>query len=146
MSARPARGGFTLFEIILALAVVGLGMAVISQVVWSGMENARMTQDSVQAELLAEGVMAELLAGARPLEPAEESAFGDDSGLADPGQWLFSIDVSPLDIEELPAVRVTVRANSDKPAAASYSLVRWLFVPEAEESSTEQSQAVNGQG
>ncbi|NLE37417.1 MAG: prepilin-type N-terminal cleavage/methylation domain-containing protein, partial [Pirellulaceae bacterium] len=47
MNGRSPRPGFTLFEVILALAIAGSAMAVIAQVVWSGMENARITQDLV---------------------------------------------------------------------------------------------------
>ncbi|MBN1589790.1 MAG: prepilin-type N-terminal cleavage/methylation domain-containing protein [Pirellulales bacterium] len=133
MSGQPARRGFTLFEVILSLAIVGGAMAVISQVVWSGLENARMTQELVQAELLAENVMAELLVGIRPLESVQDSPFDEDDSLEDPEQWVFSVDISPLEIEGLQEARVTVRANNDKPRAVQFSLVRWILVPETEE-------------
>jgi len=133
MIGRPARGGFTLFEIMLALAVVGLAMAVISQVIWTGMESARVTQELVQAELLAENVMAELVSGVRLLESVGETPLDEQSGLEDPSQWLFSIDVAPLDVEGLAQASVTVRQNSDKPGVVDFSLVRWVLVPETEE-------------
>lgn len=135
MNKRPGRGGFTLFEVLLALVVVGLAMAVISQVVWSGMENARMTQEMVQAELLAESVMAEVLAGVRPLESVQDSAFDEESGLEEPDAWLFSIEATPLETAGLTEARVTVRANSEKTSAMSFSLVRWVYTPETEETS-----------
>jgi type II secretion system protein I len=132
MRGRPGPNGFTLFEVLLALAVVGLAMAVISQVVWSGMENARMTQDMVQAELLAESVMAEVLAGVRPFESVEDSTFDEDSGLEEPDRWVFSIEATPLETTGLTETRVTVQADSDKTSARSFSLVRWVFVPETD--------------
>ena len=133
MRGRPGCDGFTLFEVLLAVAIVGLGMAVITQVVWTGMDSAQATRDSVQAELLAESVMSELLSGIRPMESAEETTFDEESGLDEPDHWLYSIDVAPLDIEELFEIAVTTRINSDAAAATSYTLTRWIFVPEEEE-------------
>lgn len=138
MNGRPGRRAFTLFEIILALAVLGLAMGVISQVVWSGMENARTTQDLVQAELLAENLMAEMLAGIRPLESAGETPFDEESGLEDPTEWVYSIDVAPLATAGLSEASVSVRQNTDKAGAVRFSLVRWVLVPE--ESSEETSE------
>jgi len=134
MSRRVACGGFTLFEVILSLAIVGGAMAVISQIVWSGLESARMTQELVQAELLAENVMAELLAEIRPLEPTTDSPFEEDDSLEDPEQWVFSVDIEPLEMEGLLEVTVTVHPSSDKPRRVEYSLVRWLWLPEEEAS------------
>ncbi len=138
MTERSVRDGFTLFEVILALAIVGGAMAVISQVVWSGMENARMTQDLVRAELLAENLMAELLAGIRPMESSEDSPFEEEDGLEDPEAWVYSVDVAPLESEEMMAVSITVRANTDQPRAVEYTLLRWVLVPIIEEEETEE--------
>ena len=135
MNHRTPRRGFTLFEVILALAILGLATAVISQVVRTGLENARMTRELVQAELIAETVMAELLSGIRPLESVADSSFDEESGLEDPDQWTYSITVTPLETTDLHEIRVTVSAARENPGATTYSLVRWKYVPETKESS-----------
>ncbi|MEA1952543.1 MAG: hypothetical protein U9N87_14275 [Planctomycetota bacterium] len=127
MRCPAGRGGLTLFEVILSLAILGGAVAVIAQAAWSGLENARMTRELVRAELLAENVMAELLAGIRPLEPVEDSMFEEDDSLEDPQQWLYSVDVTPSEIEGMLEARVTVSANNDRPRKVSYSLVRWML-------------------
>ncbi|MBN2291994.1 MAG: hypothetical protein JXM70_06180 [Pirellulales bacterium] len=124
---RHARGGLTLFEVILSLAILGGAVAVIAQAAWSGLENARMAKELVQAELLAENVMAELLSGIRPLESAQDSTFEEDDSLEDPEQWIYSIDIGPSDIDGMLKASVTVRANNDRPRKVSYSLVRWIL-------------------
>ena len=122
MNGRSARAGFTLFEVILALAIVGLAMGVISQVVWSGMENARMTQELVQAELLAETVLGELLAG-RTLAEASRLAeafrlimHDDEAELSD--------DLDPGDLEVLTGVRKF-------PVRVKCALLPWITLLEA---------------
>ena len=121
------RGGLTLFEVILSLAILGVAMAVITQATWSGLENARMAAELVQAELLAENVMAELLAGIRPLESIQDEMFEEDDSLEDPQQWLYSVDITPSAIDGMMEARVSVRANNDRPRKVSYSLVRWML-------------------
>jgi general secretion pathway protein I len=134
------RGGFTLFEVILSLAILGGTVAVIAQAAWSGLENARMAQELVQAQLLCESVMGELICGIRPLESAQETKFDEDSGLGDPQQWVYAIDIAPADVEGMLEARVTVRTNSDRPRKVGYTLVRWMLdnSPENEKAGAEE--------
>jgi type II secretion system protein I len=131
------RGGLTLFEVILSLAILGVAMAVISQAAWSGLENARMARELVQAELLAENVMAELLSGIRPLLSTQDSTFEEDDSLEDPEQWVYSVDIRPSEIDGMLEARVSVRANNDRPRKVSYSLVRWMLDSGSEDSADE---------
>ena len=129
----PVKGGFTLIEVILALAILGGAVAVISQAAWSGLENARMTQDLVQAQLLAENVTAELAAGIRPLKSSEDNPAEEDDGVEDPEHWLFSVEVASSEVEGVLDVRVTVRTSSESPRQVEYSLARWMLEPESED-------------
>ncbi|HBO46087.1 MAG TPA: hypothetical protein DD670_19620 [Planctomycetaceae bacterium] len=134
MNGLSPRRGFTLFEVLLALAIAGSAMAVIAQVVWSGMDNARITQDLVQAELLAQSLMAELLSGIRPLESSDNGSFEEEAdGLDEPERWTYSVVVTPLESESLVSVVVTVRADPDKPRPVEYSLCQWVLIPSTEE-------------
>ena len=138
MNGRSPRPGFTLFEVILALAIAGAAMAVIAQVVWSGMENARITQDLVQAELLAQSLMAELLSGIRPLESSDNGSFEQEAdGVDEPERWSYSVVVTPLESDALSSVVVTVRADADKPRPVEYSLCQWVLIPPTEEEEAE---------
>ena len=59
--------GFSLLEIVLALAILAGTLAALGEVMRSASQSAALASDETQAQLLAESVMAELLAGARPL-------------------------------------------------------------------------------
>ncbi|MDZ7619757.1 MAG: prepilin-type N-terminal cleavage/methylation domain-containing protein, partial [Patescibacteria group bacterium] len=68
MTGTRKHSGFTLLEVILALAILAGAAAVLSQMAWSGLENARLTGDRITAQILAESLMAELDAGIHALE------------------------------------------------------------------------------
>ncbi len=138
--SRPCdRDGFTLFEVILAMAILGGAVAVIAQAAWSGLENARMTKELVQAELLAESVLGELVSGIRPLDSIQESPFEEDEGLEDPDQWLYSVEINPAAVAGMLEARVNVRANTDQPRKVDFTLVRWILDTDALASEEEAS-------
>lgn len=134
---KAARPGLTLLEVILALAILGGAIAVISQASWSGLENARRTRDFVRAELLAENLMSEMLIGARPLEAAPETAFDEEQCPDEADRWTFSIEVSPAAVSGLLTICVTVREKTDLPHGVEFSLLRWTLDPNTETSESE---------
>ncbi len=143
MTSPSARRGLTLLEVILALAILAGAVAVLSQLSWSGLENARLAGDVVQAQLMAESLMAELMAGIHPLEPVFDQPVEDFtldwleplSAEEDPGRWLATIDIVPAPLDGMLQVAVTVRDGTSTGRAAESTLVRWRIDPslEAEE-------------
>lgn len=131
------RSGFTLLEVILALAILAGAAAVLSQMAWSGLENARLAGDRITAQLLAESLMAELDAGIHALEsvadqPIEDLSTDWQEVLAandDLGRWLATIDVSTASVEGMLHVAVTVRDGTSIGRAAEAALVRWRIDP-----------------
>ncbi len=140
MSPTANRRGLTLLEVILALAILAGAVAVLSQLSWSGLEHARLAGDTVAAQLMAESLMAELMAGIHPLEsvydqPVEQLSFDGQPAPAaesDPGRWLATIEVSPAPIGGMLHVAVTVRDATSTGRAAESTLVRWRIDPERE--------------
>ena len=67
--AKPGRttgqSGFTLLEIILALAILAGSLAALGEVMRLADQNASLTEDETQAQILAASVMDELVAGCR---------------------------------------------------------------------------------
>ena len=59
--------GFSLLEVVLALAILAGALAALGEVMRLGRPECRGRADESQAEMLAESVMSELLVGARPL-------------------------------------------------------------------------------
>lgn len=118
--------GFSLLEVILALAILGGALAVLGEVARMAMRNAARARDLAQAQLLCEAKLAEILAGIEPPEPAQGVPFGT-------GQvpdWLYSVEVAALDVDGLIEVRVTV--EQDLPPEyrpVRWTLVRWMVDP-----------------
>lgn len=112
---RAARTGFSLLEIILALAILGGAMVVLGEVVRNGMENARIARDLTDAQLFCESKMAELQAGFlttdavsdMPIEPMADSILESDTDSSEI-EWLYSIDSEVIDDQGLVQVYVSV--------------------------------------
>ncbi len=151
MSARdPSRGrkssghpaGFTLLEVILAMAVLLLSLAAVSQLVLTAHANARLARDRGTAHLLCDGLMQEVIAGSLPLESTSETPLENVVDGIEPG-WLYAVDVSALDLDGLLRVEVVVRQDETQVARpAEARLVQWIvdadypFVQPGEEASS----------
>lgn len=69
--------GFTLLEVMVSVAILGIGLLVIIQLFSGGLSLARATGDHTASVLLAREVMAETLLE-RPLEEGEKSGVTED--------------------------------------------------------------------
>jgi type II secretion system protein I len=118
--------GFSLLEVVLALAILAGAFAALGEVIRLANRNAEQARDETQAELLADSVMAELMSGARLL--GNETAAFD---LAAEPPWVYSIVVEPTEYVELVAVRVRVTQDTTPELGpASCDLIRWLPNPD----------------
>ncbi len=123
--ARVPRG-FSLLEVLLAIAIFGAGMAVLYQLINTGVEAAVEARDQSRAQILCETKLEELmLQNSTPIS-IPESAL--DTG--DPNRvWSYMVEVQPAAVSSMHAVRVTVRAappGTTTGREASFSLVRWV--------------------
>ena len=122
------RSAFTLFEVILALAILVGAMAVLGELVRGGLISARRARDLSRATLIAEAKVAQLVAGIQAPEPVAAMMVEDDYT----GEWFYSLEVSQTTSPELLAVRVTVERNAPgERNPVSCSLVRWVKSPDA---------------
>jgi hypothetical protein len=109
-------------------------------------QNASMTRDESQAQILASSVMDELVAGARQLVAISRSQF---DFVTEP-PWVYSVLIEPTAYQELVAVRVLVEQDVDpRLQPAQFELVRWLpnpdyIPPTASTSSTGSSSSSTG--
>jgi len=129
------RDGFTLLEVILALAIFAGSLAVIGELVRLGGRNARDARDLTQAQLLCESTMAEVAAG---LIPAQAVAGTPCEASPD---WAYSIEIGSTEAAGVLSVRVTVAPTekSTRPGV-QFSLVRWLVDPEQVAAAEEEAQ------
>ena len=119
--------GFSLLEIVLALAILAGALAALGEVMRLGDQNANLARDESQAEMLAESVMAELSCGARAPTNVNDAAFD----LAVEPPWVYSIAIEPTEYQELVAVRVSVSQQlPPELQPARCDLVRWMLNPD----------------
>ncbi|MCH1494952.1 MAG: prepilin-type N-terminal cleavage/methylation domain-containing protein [Rubripirellula sp.] len=128
------RSGFSLLEILLALAILGGALAILSRVVDTGMIAARETRDLSAARLLCQTKLAEILLEAQngitpqSVVSAEfETLFDSQSSSV----FQYSVEVMPAPMDGLLSIKVTVQSiDGDlNEARTSYSLMRWMIDP-----------------
>ena len=122
--------GFSLLEVILALAILGGAIAVLGEAAQLAMRNAAFTRDMARAQLLCESKLAEITAGITSAEPLQRTIIENAAGPGEP-VWLYSIETASLDDDGLRSVRVTVaRDLSAEKHPVTFSLVRWITEPD----------------
>lgn len=146
---RARRKGFSLLEILLALAILGGSLAVLGQIAQTGIDAAREARDLASARILCQTKLNELLLeGTLPQSVASLEVPSFDSQSTTP--FFYSVDVQPAPLDNLLVVRVSVEASNPDggPALARYSLTRWMIDPtlgleaaEAEEKAAQEASA-----
>jgi len=124
------RAGFSLLEMLLALAILGASLGILSQIAMTGTDAAQEADHLVQARLMAQSRLAVLLASEQipasvPPMPTEPM----DSGATTPFE--YQVDVAAAPLQGMLAIRVTVRAldAGGGPPIATYSATRWMIDP-----------------
>jgi general secretion pathway protein I len=130
LTLRPRRHAFSLLEILLALAILGGSLAVLSQVVGTGADSAGSARDLSLARLICQAKLAEtLLNGVTPTTiPSTPVASPDSSSLT---PFFYAVDVAPAALDGMLAIRVSVEAQDPDggPPVATFSLTRWIIDP-----------------
>jgi len=136
MSCR-SRSGFSLLEVILALAILTGAIAVLGELARQGVENARRVRDLSQAQLLCESMMSQITSGLVAPEAMQATALETD----DPDHlWLCTVEVDTVDEEGLLSVRVTVSQDTSTDSRpVSCSLTRWVIDPESTSANSTES-------
>lgn len=117
-----ARRGLTLLEILLSLALLGGAMAAVSQLITTGTQAAVQSRLRSQAILLCETKMAEVVAGAVPLQVVSGATMPE----ATP-DWTWSLVMGPGPRTDVLQVQVTVSHQSRR---AGYTLTRLMRDPQ----------------
>ena len=145
------KAGFSLLEVILALAILAGALAVLGEASRQALRNAAVARDLARAQLLCENKLAEIVTGITPAEPADKTPFDATVELLDPDEpaWLYSIATETTDEPGLILVRVTVtRDLPPEQHPIEFSLVRWMADPNAapagQDSSGSQSSGGSG--
>ena len=123
-STHSPRGGLTLLEILLALAIFFGSLVVLSQLAWNGSRAAVQARLKTQAIIRCEAKLAEVLAGAETLQPKTRVPFPDNAA------WSWSLSISETVYPDLLQLDVTVsHAGNSRLANVEFSLRRWMRDP-----------------
>lgn len=121
--ARPS--GFTLFEVLISLAIFLTALAALSQLVSTGVQASSRARLETQAILRCESKMAEVLAGVEPLETLAATPFEDDPS------WTWSLEIGAGPHVDLLELNVTVsHTGVSDLATVSYSMSRYIRDPQ----------------
>ncbi len=125
---RGKRIGLSLLEVILALTILGLSLAVLGELVRLGARAAANTSDMTMAQLLCESMMSEIAAQETGPVAVGQTDFPDDP------QWSYYVTVEPIDQPGLVQVTVTVQKTTQDSASlhdptVTFQLVRWMIDP-----------------
>jgi prepilin-type N-terminal cleavage/methylation domain-containing protein len=118
------RTGLSLLEVMLAIAILGLALATMGELVRIGTQAAGEARDLTKAQILCEGLMSEVAAGVIPLESAEETPLELDP------EWTYSVTVGPIDEGGLLGVTMMVqKVVEDSERPVYFTLTRWMIDP-----------------
>lgn len=121
-----ARGGITLFEVLLALAIFLGALAAISQLVHTGTIAAAEGQLQSEAVVRCQAKMGEVVSGIEPLEPVQDETFEDGDGL-----WTWSLSIGDGPHVDLMQLSVTVRHTRENGSLdASFTVERLIRDPQ----------------
>ena len=132
MSSACSRGrrAITLLEIVLALAIAAIAMTLLTQLVGIGNRAAAVARDASRAQMVAESIMSEIMAGILPVESNSGSYEQDPA-------WSFEVVVGPGPSDTINAIQVTVTQSGEVTTPMTFSLTQWQAIPpEPEEEET----------
>lgn len=119
------RRGFSLLEVMLALAITGLSLAAISELISLGSRAALRSRDITTAQFLAESKLNEFSAGVGLAGPVSRQIFIENP------DWVYSVDMLPIDDSGLVQLMVLVErseeSNINNPL--KFQVVRWIPDP-----------------
>lgn len=123
---RTRAGGFTLLEVIFALAILAGAVAVLGEIMAIAGRHAREAQAETRAQLLAASVMDEMLAGITPIGQISQQSLET----TDTVPWVYSVAVNPTAIAGLSTLEVIVEQELEPQFhPVSFRLVRFYAEP-----------------
>ena len=122
------RSGLSLLEVVLALSILAVSAALLTQITKQATDNGRMAQRLSTAQMLCESKMSEVLAGAIPLTSSSWAQITDSRRRS---AWYYKIQTSTAERPNMIGVRLSV---TDQPDATSgnpelFFIVRWMIDP-----------------
>ena len=123
------RRGLSLLEVMISMAILAMATAMLWQITNQATNNASGAQRLTRAQILGESVMAEILAGAIPLEPLDWTL--DESGSV-PGEWYYRLETSTGERENMIGIRLSISDNPERTDGnpETFFIVRYAIDPQ----------------
>jgi prepilin-type N-terminal cleavage/methylation domain-containing protein len=148
-----SKAGFSLLEVILALAILAGVIAILGETNRMALRNAAMARDLARAQLLCETVLSQISTGEMTPDPVEQEPFDTTSEQLDPSEapWVYSVASEQTDEPGLIAVRVTVTRDMPREQhPVEFAVVRWIpdpnYTPASESGATGSSSSSSSGG
>ena len=120
---RHNRSGFSLLEVILAIAILGGSMVVIAHGFWLGYRSVRNARMIGMGNRFADSAMAELSAGVVDTTSVSSKSIPNQPG------WVYSIEIDDAAVPGLLTAIVTVENKEFQPNV-SIGLTRLIVDPD----------------
>lgn len=142
--SRPTNRGFSLLEIILALAIFGVAMAMLGNIVSNGATAAIEARDLARAQILCESKMAEVLLLDGGPQSINEIPLDCSDTLR---QWQHSVSAAPAQVSGMLSVSVMVESIATDPSVipVRFVLTRWIVDPALELQAAEDEAAAEAE-
>ena len=123
--------GFSLMEIIIALTILGLSLAVIGNLVMTGARSAERAQMETTAQFLCESKLGEIKSGAQPPESIGPVPFEQYEA---PLGWQYTVMSQPVDDTGtlLNVVVLVEQIKNDGSQPIRFQLTTWMIDPAIE--------------
>ena len=117
--------GFTLVEVMVALAVVAIALPALLISLYQQVDSTGYVRDKSLAHMVAANKLSEL----RILSKASQSLLqGKDSGVAEMAdrQWYWAVDSQPTEVADFYRVEIAVTQDEEQQEYPLYTLIAFL--------------------
>jgi general secretion pathway protein I len=124
------RRAFTLLEVILALAILGLALATFGEAVGRSHQNARRAADQAELGFAAASLLDEVIVGSRQLVAIDSEPVADPLDPTAPAMALVSLRIENGPLDGVLVLYASARPNDPLAGAVdTVELVRWVVDP-----------------
>ncbi len=120
--------GLSLLEVILALAILAIAVAILSQTMYLAAENGTRSKEMMAAQMLCESTMSEIITG---IVPAQSTSWASISSSSSSTDWSYMVEMLPAEQPGMMGVQVTVTNDPNRTSKSpiDVKLVRWIIDP-----------------
>jgi prepilin-type N-terminal cleavage/methylation domain-containing protein len=130
------RRGLSLMEVVLALAILAVASAYLAQSMHMAVENALRSERRTQAEVIAESVMNQIVAGILPTSSVPWTPYSNPNAMGSPltmtssSQWMYSVSNVETEVQGMIGLQVAVmEALEGRAQVADFYINRWIIDP-----------------